>query len=72
MKRHLYNLVLDDAGLDKPAVLVFRTDNNIGRIGVVFRFNVRYDQRKPEIPKYIIQEARELLFKSAQKDLFNT
>jgi hypothetical protein len=55
MKRELYRLELSGNG-----VIVYRNDNNIGRIGVVYEGGV-YNEYGGHIPKYIAKEAIELL-----------
>jgi len=54
--RELYKLELCD-----DCVIVYRTDKNIGRIGIVFadRFINEYNHYIP--PQYILKECREML-----------
>ncbi len=57
-KRELYRL--EKSGDD--AVIVYRTDNNYGRQGVVFRSGgVRLEHTPFTIPQYIKKEALQLL-----------
>lgn len=43
------------------AVIVYRTDNNYGRQGVVWSDFIRYEYSPYFIPNYIIKECRNLL-----------
>ena len=55
-KPHLYRLEkMDDA------VIVYRTGNNYGRQGVVYKDTIRHEYTPYLIPRYIIKQCRELL-----------
>ena len=58
-KRSLYRLELDIDDYD--SVIVYRTDNNYGRQGVVFMDDIRLEHHPREIPDYIIREARRII-----------
>ncbi len=45
----------------EDCVIVYRTDNNLGRQGVVFKTFVRREYTPYIIPKYIIQKCRQLI-----------
>lgn len=45
----------------EDAVIVYRTDNNYGRQGVVFKHMIRYEYTPYLIPKYIIAKCHEML-----------
>lgn len=55
-KPELYRLEKSD-----DAVIVYRTDNNYGRQGVVYKNTIRFEYTPYLIPKYIIDKCRELL-----------
>lgn len=55
-KRDLYHLAVES-----DAVIVYRTDNNIGRIGVVFKNGTIRNEYSEEIPAYIYAECLTLL-----------
>jgi hypothetical protein len=59
-KRNLYRLEL---GVNKDCVIIYRTDRNLGRIGVYFKdksFRHEY-YSSIHIPKYIFNECNNLL-----------
>lgn len=58
-KRNLYRIELSK---DKDCCIVYRTDNNYGRQGVVFKNGqIRFEYTPYKIPKYIYNECIELL-----------
>ena len=55
--RRLYRLVLDDG-----AVIVYRTDKNYGRQGVIFKDGtIRKEHTPYSFPDYIVDEAARIL-----------
>lgn len=43
------------------AVIVYRTDNNYGRQGVVYKDLIRYEYTPYAIPRYIIKKCLEMI-----------
>ncbi len=46
------------------AVIVYRTDKNLGRQGVVYKNTIRYEYTPFSIPLYIIKECHKILTQS--------
>ena len=66
IKRGLYKLELSG----EDAVIVYRTDKNIGRIGVVYSNKLKLFEYylSYTIPNYIINESRQMITKQGGRD----
>lgn len=57
--------------LCESAVIIYRTDNNIGRIGLVFPDRIKKEYYSLPIPAYIVTQARQMLATAERFILYN-